>query len=77
MLSITGILVIVTVVIAFEFPPLWRKKLKKEIWAFSLLLLIGSVLGIVQALEVKIPNPLDWVIAVYKPFSEMVDIWLK
>ncbi|MEC0092784.1 hypothetical protein [Paenibacillus macquariensis] len=77
MLSIMGILVIVTVIIAIDVPPLWRKKLKKELWAFSILLLFGTVLGLAQALKLKIPNPLDWVIAVYKPLSDMVDIWLK
>ncbi|OAB39234.1 hypothetical protein PMSD_04710 [Paenibacillus macquariensis subsp. defensor] len=77
MLSITGILVIVIVIIAIEVPALWRNKLKNELWVFSLLLLFGTVLGIVQALHIIIPNPLDWVIAVYKPISEIVDVWLK
>jgi len=77
MLSITGILVIVISIIAIEVPALWRKKLKNELWVFSLLLLFGTVLGIAQALHINIPNPLDWIIAVYKPVSDIVDVWLK
>ncbi|WP_438347375.1 hypothetical protein ACP8HI_16945 [Paenibacillus sp. FA6] len=77
MLSITGILIIVTAIIAIEVPSLRRRKLKKELWAFSLLLLFGTVLGIAQALHIKIANPLDWVIAIYKPISDIVDVWLK
>ncbi|OAB46129.1 hypothetical protein [Paenibacillus glacialis] len=74
---LTGMLFIVAIIIAIEVPPLWRKKLKKELWAFSLLLLFGTILGLAQALEFKIPNPLDWVISVYKPVSDLMDVWLK
>jgi len=77
MLYIAGILVVVAIIIIIDVPPLWRKKLIKELWVFSFLLLFGTALAIAQALHLKIPNPLDWMIAVYKPVADMVDIWLK
>ncbi|AOZ92161.1 hypothetical protein [Paenibacillus crassostreae] len=77
MLSIAGILIIVSIIIAIDVPPLVRKKLIKELWVFSILLLFGTILAILQALHIKIPNPLDWMIIVYKPIADMVDIWLK
>lgn len=77
MLSITGILVIAAVIIVIDVPPLWRKKLIKELWVFSFFLLLATVLGIAQALNFKTPNPLNLMIAVYKPVADIVNIWLK
>lgn len=77
MLSIAGILAIVAIIIAIDVPPLWRNKLIKELWVFSVLLLLATVVGLAQALHYKIPNPLDLMIIVYKPVADMVNIWLK
>jgi integral membrane sensor domain MASE1 len=74
---LTGMLFIVAVIIAIDFPHLWRKKLIKELWVSSILLLLATVLGIAQALQIKVLNPLDLMITVYKPVADMVDIWLK
>ena len=77
MLAVAGILVIVAVIIAIDVPSLLRKKLKKELWIFSILLLFGTALSIAQALNIKIPNPLDWITAIYKPLSDMIEKLLK
>ncbi|MBK5461543.1 MULTISPECIES: hypothetical protein [unclassified Peribacillus] len=77
MLAVAGILVIVAVIIAIEAPSLLRKKLKKELWIFSILLLFGTALSVAQALNIKIPNPLDWITAIYKPLSDMIEKVLK
>lgn len=72
-MAIAGILVITAVIIAIDVPPLLKKKLKKELWIFSILLLIGVSLSIAKALNVKIPNPLDWITAIFQPLSDMVE----
>ncbi|WP_331280817.1 hypothetical protein [Bacillus sp. UNC41MFS5] len=54
-----------------------RKKLVKELWIFSILLLFGTMLSIAQALDISIPNPLDWLTVLYKPFSDMMKNLLK
>ncbi|MFF2289819.1 hypothetical protein [Peribacillus butanolivorans] len=77
MLAVTVILVIVAMIIAIDVPSLLRKKLKKELWIFSVLLLFGTALSISQALNIKIPNPLDWITAIYKPLSDMIEKLLK
>ncbi|MEK3886188.1 hypothetical protein [Bacillus sp. FSL K6-3431] len=77
MVAVAGILVIVAVIIAIDVPPLLRKNLKKELWIFSILLLFGTALSIVQVLNIKIPNPLDWIAAIYKPLSDMIEKLLK
>ncbi|MFI8495356.1 hypothetical protein ACIGC1_21010 [Peribacillus butanolivorans] len=76
-MAVTVILVIVAIIIAIDVPSLLREKLKKELWIFSVLLLFGTALSISQALNIKIPNPLDWITAIYKPLSDMIEKLLK
>ncbi|OAH58341.1 hypothetical protein AWH48_18370 [Domibacillus aminovorans] len=73
MVAVAGILVIVAVIIAINVPPLLRKKLKKELWIFFIFLLFGTILSIAQAMNIKIPNPLEWITAIFKPLSDMVE----
>ncbi|PEZ74705.1 hypothetical protein [Bacillus sp. AFS017274] len=77
MVAVAGILVIVAVIIAIDVPHLLRNKLKKELWIFSILLLFGTALSIAQALNIKVPNPLDGITAIYKPLSDMIETLLK
>ncbi|WP_313958724.1 hypothetical protein [Bacillus sp. X1(2014)] len=76
-MAVAGILVISAVIIVIDVPPLLRKKLVKELWIFSILLLFGTMLSIAQALDISIPNPLDWLTVLYKPFSDMMKNLLK
>ncbi|AZV41435.1 hypothetical protein BAOM_0824 [Peribacillus asahii] len=76
-MAVAGILLIVAVIIAIDVPPLLRKKLKKELWIFSILLLFGTALSIAQVLNIKIPNPMDWITAIYKPLSDILEKLLK
>lgn len=77
MFAAAGILAIAALVAAMEVPRLLRKKLLKELWVFAILLVFGTALSMAQALHLKIPNPADWIAAVYKPASDMVSKWLK
>lgn len=72
-----GIIAAAAVILAIEVPPLLKKKLKKELAVFSVLLIFGVGLGIAQALHMKIPNPTDWLIAIYKPLSDAIFGLLK
>jgi hypothetical protein len=75
MLGAIGIVAAGAVIVLIEFPFL-RKSGKKEIWAFSVSLIVALALGIAKAVRVPIPNPLDWIAYVFKPVSEMVFKWL-
>lgn len=75
-MAIAGFIVVVAVIIAIDAPPLWKRKQKKELWIFSILLLFGTSMGISHYLFHKIPNPMDLIIIVYKPVSDMIAIWL-
>ncbi len=67
MIRIIGIVLVGAVCAFIELPSLRGRK--KELWVFSLLLALGVALGIASALHVPLPNPLDWIAAVFRPFA--------
>ena len=67
-----GILLVAVIIAMVEVPPLRKKGLKKELWIFSILLLVGTGLSIAESLQVAIPNPLDGITMIYKPFSDFL-----
>jgi hypothetical protein len=72
MMVILGILLVTVMISLIEVPSLLKKGLKKELWVFGILILFGTGLNIAQGLKIDIPNPLDWINVVYKPFSDFV-----
>jgi hypothetical protein len=77
MFTVVGSLAVAVLLIIVEVPALRKKKANKELWAFSILLLFGTTLTIIQALDIQVPNPMDLIIYVYKPVSDLFDVWLK
>lgn len=69
---------IVLVVLAFlaiillEVPGLVKKKMWRELVAFSVYLSIGMALSIPQVLGVKLPNPTRAIEALVRPLSELL-----
>lgn len=59
-------------IILFEVPNLVRKKMWRELTAFSLFMAIGMALSIPQAFNIKLPNPTKAIEAIFKPISEML-----
>ena len=72
MIAILGVLLVVTVIVLIEVPSLLKKGLIRELWVFGILLLFGTGLNIAQGLQIDIPNPVDWIIVIYKPFSDFL-----
>ncbi|MDQ6422437.1 hypothetical protein RB620_23685 [Paenibacillus sp. LHD-117] len=62
---------------AYELPSLRKDGRRKEIWAFSLLLLFGAGLATAQSLNVRLPNPMEWVVAIFGPASGWLDAVLS
>ncbi|MGM0880393.1 MAG: hypothetical protein ACQEXQ_05050 [Bacillota bacterium] len=77
MWAITGIIVTASFIVMIEVPPLLRAKLKRELWLFSILLLLGIVLSIAKSLQLAIPNPLDMLWIIFQPFSDWLYSFLK
>ncbi|TEB16468.1 hypothetical protein Psfp_01296 [Pelotomaculum sp. FP] len=63
-------------IIAFEAPGLVKKKMWRELVAFSVLLLIGMVLSFGQALKLPVPNPTKGIDAVFKPVTQFIESML-
>ncbi|MDN3019655.1 hypothetical protein PH210_26175 [Paenibacillus sp. BSR1-1] len=77
MLGVAGTIVAAIIMIAFEIPYLKKKKLTKELWVFSFLMLFAVGLGIAHSLNWPIPNPLDGIRTVLQPFSDFIYELLK
>ncbi|MDR6882467.1 hypothetical protein [Bacillus sp. 3255] len=77
MWAIPGILAAAGAIFIFEAPALFKGRFMKELWLFSILLVVGTVLSILISLHVEIPNPIDWIIIIYKPFSDLLNNILK
>lgn len=70
MFKVMGVLLLVALIAKFEVPSLLLKGHKKELVVFLLFLLIGGGLGIIQALDKTIPNPLDLLTFILKPLND-------
>lgn len=77
MWPVLGVLFVAIVILIIEVPSLWKAKMKKELWIFSFLLLSSTVLGIAKGLQMDIPNPLDWLAAIFEPLGYILQGLLK
>ncbi|MEI7026509.1 hypothetical protein [Paenibacillus sp. y28] len=71
MWPILGIVTVTIGIAVMEGPSLWRKQYYRDFAVFSFLLLCGAILSILQAAHVALPNPIDAVIWLFKPVSDM------
>ncbi|MFZ5649786.1 MAG: hypothetical protein ACOY4I_02880 [Bacillota bacterium] len=60
-------------IIAIEAPGLVKKRMWRELAAFSVLLLIGMVYSYGQVLDLPLPNPTDYIMAIFKPVSQYLE----
>lgn len=67
------LILVFAVIIAFEVPGLVRKKMWRELTAFSVLLLMGMILSFGQALKLPLPNPTRGIEAVFRPISQYLE----
>jgi hypothetical protein len=72
---IAGLLATAGICTAIELPSLIGHK--KDLWTFFLLLIMGTALCIAAAMKVHIPNPLDWIAAVYQPIGNWMQSLFK
>lgn len=77
MLGVAVTIVAAIMIIAFEIPKMRKKKLTKELWVFSVLMVMAVGLGIAESLDLSVPNPLNGVRIVLQPFSDFIYGLLK
>ncbi|WP_422443645.1 hypothetical protein [Thermoanaerobacterium sp. DL9XJH110] len=66
------LLVLFAGIIMFEVPGLIKKKMWRELVAFTVYLLIGMALSIPQVMGLKLPNPNRAIEALFEPLSELL-----
>ena len=67
-----GLIFIFILIIFFEIPGLIRRKLWRELAAFSVFITIGFVLSFLQVIGVKIPSPNDGITFLVETVSKML-----
>jgi hypothetical protein len=77
MWSIAGIVVIGVIMMFIEVPSFLKKKQRRDLWVFSILLLLGIVLNILVQLEVNIPNPFEVITGIFQPYSDVISELFK
>ncbi|MBP2654601.1 MAG: putative rane protein [Firmicutes bacterium] len=75
--GILTVLLFATVLSIIEVPKMLQGKLYKELWTFSILTTLGTVLAILKILDISIPNPSDWIAWVYSPVKDFMKSLLK
>ncbi|BFT75741.1 hypothetical protein [Paenibacillus sp. P36] len=66
------ILLAVAAIVLIEVPRMRRKRLKKELWSFSVLLVLGTALCVAKALGAHLRSPLVYISYVFKPMGELL-----
>ncbi|MBD2867350.1 hypothetical protein [Paenibacillus arenilitoris] len=77
MWTVAGILLASGFILYLEAPNLARNAMMKELGIFLIVLLIGTAVGIMEAVKLPIPNPLTLITAIHKPISDMMNAFLK
>lgn len=75
-ISILVIVVFDIILCIVEIPRMRKEKLKRELWAFSILLAFVSVLAIMKSLDMYIANPSGFVAWIYSPITRYLKLWL-
>ena len=72
-IAVIALVLIFSVILCIvEIPKMLAGKLIRELWTFSILLLLGVAMTILKSLDVPLPNPSDWIAWVYSPVSNIL-----
>ncbi|AZU64116.1 hypothetical protein [Neobacillus mesonae] len=77
MLGVAGVIAAAVIILILEVPYLIKKKLRRETWVFSFILLFAVGMGIAVSLQVYIPNPRNGLTTIYKPLYELLKKWME
>lgn len=70
--SILIVLAFSTVLSMIEIPSMQKAKQYRELWTFSILLVLGTVLVILKSINIELPNPSDFIAWVYSPLNQVM-----
>jgi uncharacterized membrane protein YwzB len=72
MMKVIMIVIIFFVLAGWDVPKLIRKNQRKDLIVYSLLMVSGVLLSILDAFHVYLPNPSKGLEAIFKPFSSLL-----
>lgn len=72
MLISIGSIVIAAIVFLSESSRMKRQQLSKERWVLLIMLLIAAGFGIALGMKMRIPNPMDWIMIMFKPLRRFL-----
>jgi hypothetical protein len=75
--ALIALVVFDIVVCVIEIPKMLKGKLIRELITFSILLLYGTAIGVMKSLDMKVPNPSDFLAWVYSPVSDLMKSLVK
>ncbi|SNS95383.1 hypothetical protein SAMN05446037_102934 [Anaerovirgula multivorans] len=75
--SILAVLTFSAILCIIEIPKMLKGRLYRELWTFSVLLGLGTVLALLRSLDVEIPTPADFMAWVYSPVADVMKKLLK
>lgn len=67
-----GSIVIAAIVFLSESSRMKRQQLFKERWLLLVMLLIAAWFGVILGMKGRIPNPMDWIMMMFKPLREFL-----
>lgn len=56
-----------------EVPKMRKKKEYKELALFSVILCFGLITAVLKSLDIAVPNPSDFVVAVFSPLMPILE----
>ncbi|MBO9607251.1 MAG: hypothetical protein J7639_14920 [Paenibacillaceae bacterium] len=75
--SITGVVAGVALLGLLDAPYLRKTKSRKETWLYIVIMLSGLTMTVLWILDVPLPNPVEYITALYKPLSNWLYGLLK
>lgn len=65
MLSVIMVFFVAILIAVIEIPLLLKKKLRREIWTFSIILFLAVGLSVAHLFGISILNPIEWINGMY------------
>lgn len=72
-MAMVGIAAIAACICVLEVPRMWRGRQWKELGLFGFLLALGTGISVGIDLDAGLPNPMDWLAAIFRPIENLVE----
>ncbi|MFE8697215.1 hypothetical protein ACFYKT_12795 [Cytobacillus sp. FJAT-53684] len=74
MLKSLGLILIYLAISYFQIRQLIKDKMKREIWIYSIIMLVVTGITIAMIYKIPIPNPLNLIAFILKPLTKIISL---